>query len=53
MGMVTEDQETFEGFVQHLKNAFQSGETVSELVSDFYALVQKRNEYEDVFADDL
>ena len=36
MGMVTEDQQTFEGLVQHLKNAFQSGKTISELISDFY-----------------
>ena len=53
MGMVTEDQQTFEGLIQHLKNAFQSGETSSELISDFYGWGQKRNESEDVFADDL
>ena len=27
MGMVSEDQQTFEGLVQHLQNAFQSGKT--------------------------
>ena len=53
MGMVAEDQQTFEGLVQHLKNAFQSGETISELISDFYSLVQKKNESEDTFADEL
>ena len=37
MGMVMDDQQTFEGLVQHLKNAFQSGETTSELISNFYA----------------
>ena len=36
MGMVTEDQQTFEGLIQHLKNAFQSGKTIGELISDFY-----------------
>ena len=34
------------------KNAFQSGET-SELISDFYARAQKRNESEEAFVDDL
>ena len=39
--------------MQHLKNAFQSGKTTSELISDFYARAQKKNESEEVFADDL
>ena len=37
MGMVADEQQTFEGLIQHLKNAFQSGETASELISNFYA----------------
>ena len=41
MGMVVDEQQTFEGLIQHLKNAFQSGETTSELISDFYARAQK------------
>ena len=53
MGMVADDQQTFEGLVQHLKNAFQSGETTSELISNFYARAQKKNESEEAFADDL
>ena len=53
MGMITEDQQTFEGLIKHLKNAFQSGETISELISNFYGWAQKRNASEDVFADDL
>ena len=52
MGMVAEDQQTFEGLVQHLKNAFQSRKTISELISDFYGWAQKKNESEDVFVDD-
>ena len=36
VGMITDDQQTFDGLVNHLKNAFQSGVTVSELISDFY-----------------
>ena len=45
-GMIADDQQTFDGLVNHLKNAFQSGETVSELIS-------KKNESEDVFVVDL
>ena len=52
-GWCTDDQQTFEGLVQHLKNAFQSGETTSKLISDFYARAQKKNESEEAFADDL
>ena len=36
MEMVMEDQQAFEGLVQHLKNAFQSGETINELISNFH-----------------
>ena len=53
MGMVMEEQQTFEGLVQHLKNAFQSGETTSKLISDFYGWAQKKNESEEAFADEL
>ena len=51
--MIMDDQQTFDGLVNHLKNAFQLGETMIELISDFYGHHQKRNESEDVFADDL
>ena len=53
MGMVTEEQQTFKGLVQHLKNAFQSRETISELISNFYGWAQKMNESEDAFVDEL
>ena len=53
MGMIADDQQSFDGLVNHLKHAFQSGETVSELISDFYGHHQKKNESEDAFADDL
>ena len=36
MGMVAEDHQTFEGIVQYLKNTFQFGETISEIIRDFY-----------------
>ena len=53
MGMIADEQQSFDGLVTHLKNAFQLGETVSELISDFYGQSQKKNELEDAFADDL
>ena len=36
MGMIMDDQQTFNGLVNHLKNAFQSGKTISKFISDFY-----------------
>ena len=53
MGMIADKQQSFDGLVNHLKNAFQLGETMSELISDFYSRSQKKNESEDAFADDL
>ena len=53
MGMVADEQQTFKGLIQHLKNAYQSGETTSELISNFYARAQKKNESEEAFADGL
>ena len=53
MDMIVDDQQTFNGLVNHLKDAFQSGETVGELISNIYGQQQKNNEMEDVFADDL
>ena len=53
MGMIMDDQQTVDDLVNHLRNAFQSGETVNELISDFYSQHHKKSESEDVFADDL
>ena len=53
MGMIADEQQSFDGLVNHLKHAFQSGETMSKLISDFYGQSQKKNESEDAFADDL
>ena len=50
MGMVTV---TFEGLIQHPKNAFQSCETISKLIIDFNSQAQKKNKSEDMFVDDL
>ena len=53
MVMIADDQQSFDGLVNHLKDAFQSGETVSELINDFYSHHQRKNESEDAFVDDL
>ena len=54
MGMIMDDQQTFDDLVNHLKSVFfQSGETVSKLISNFYSHYQRKNESKDVFADDL
>ena len=42
MGMIMDDQHTFDGLVNHLKNAFQSGETVSKLISNFMVYIRRR-----------
>ena len=39
--------------MNHQKNAFQSGETISKLTSDFFGQHQKNSESEDVFADNI
>ena len=53
MGMIADEQQSFDGLVNHLKNAFQLGETMSELISDFYGHHHQKNKSEDAFADDL
>ena len=53
MGMVMEEQQTFEGLIQYLKNAFQSGKTISKLTSDFYGWAQKKRESKYAFTDEL
>ena len=42
MGMIMDHQQTFDGLGNHLKNAFQLGETVSELISNFFGQYQKK-----------
>ena len=53
MGMMAEEDQSFKGLIDHLHDAFQLGETLSELISDFYGWSQKARETEDTFADDL
>ena len=53
MGMVDEEDQSFEGLIDHLCDAFQSGETLSDPISDLYGWSQKTRQTEDTFADDL
>ena len=53
MGMVAEEDQSFEGLIDHLCDAFQSGETLSKLISNFYGWSQKTRETQDTFANDL
>ena len=40
MHMVVEDEQSFEGLIQHLQSAFQSGEMLGELMSDICSHTQ-------------
>ena len=51
--MKAEGVQSFKGLSDHLHDAFQSGETLSELISDFYGQSQKTRETKDTFAHDL
>ena len=53
MGIVVEEEESFEGLIEHLHDAFKSGKTHSKLISDFCGESQKTRENEDTFTDDL
>ena len=53
MGMVAKEDQSFEGLIDHLHDTFQSGETLSELIKDFFVQAQKAKETEDTLADDL
>ena len=53
MGMVTEDDQSFEDLIDYLHKAFQLGEMLSKLTSDFYGRSQKARETKDNFANNL
>ena len=36
IGMVAKEDQSFEGLIDNLHDAFQSGKTLSEFISDFY-----------------
>ena len=53
LGPTPEEEQSFQGLIDHLSLAFQSWETVSSLIADFYNGSQKIRETEDAFADEL
>ena len=53
LGLTPKEEQSFQGLIDHLSLAFQSCETVSSLIADFYNGFQKTRETEDSFADEL
>ena len=53
LGLTPEEEQSFQGLIDHLSLAFQSCETVSSLIADFYNQFQRARETEDAFADEL
>ena len=53
LGLTPKEEQSFQGLIDHLSLAFQSCETVSSLIVDFYNQFQKTRETEDAFADEL
>ena len=53
MGMVTKEDQSSEGLIDHLHDSFQSGKTLSELISEFNGWSQKARETKYTFANDL
>ena len=53
LGMYPEEKQSFQGLIDHLTTAFQSGDTENCLIGDFYKHIQKPKESEDAFADEL
>ena len=53
LGLTPKEEQSFQGLIDHLSLAFQSCETVTSLIADFYNQFQKTRETEDAFADDL
>ena len=53
MGMVMEEDQSFEGLIEHLRDAFQLGKMLSDHINNFYGRSQKARETKDTFTDDL
>ena len=51
LGLTPEEEQSFQGLIDHLSLAFQSCETVSSLIADFYNWSQKIWETEDASVD--
>ena len=53
LGMTPKSQQSFQGLIEHLSLAFQSCETDSSLIGDFYNWLQKVRQIKEAFADEL
>ena len=53
LGLTSEEEQSFQGLIDHLSLAFQSCKTVSSLIADFYNQFQKTRKTEDAFANEL
>ena len=53
LGLTPENKQSFQGLRDHLGLAFQSWETVSSLIGDFYNWSQKARNTKDTFANEL
>ena len=53
LGLTPKQEQSFQGLIDHLSLTFQSCETVSSLIADFYNRCQRTRETEDAFADEL
>ena len=53
LDLTPKEEQSFQGLIDHLSLTFQSCETVSSLIADFYNWFQKARETEDAFADEL
>ena len=53
LGLTPEQEQSFQGLIDHLSLTFQSCKTVSSLIADFYNQCQRTRETEDAFADEL
>ena len=53
MGMIAKEDKSFKSLIDHPHDAFQSVETLSELLSDLYGWSQKVWDTKNTFADNL
>ena len=53
LGLIPKSEQSFQGLIDHLSLTFQSCETVSSLIADFYNQSQKAQEIKDMFVDEL
>ena len=53
LGLTPEEEQSFQGLIDHLSLAFQSCEMVSSLIANFYNWSQKIQDTEDAFAEEL